>query len=196
MATRSNALSEIARFWLQECHGLLVRESVPVKVPRNNSDIDFVVTTPANSVTLLDRITFKNAIVETKDERDFDRRGTDFAKRLRNDFALLQDCTISEGTSCNFSMLKREHHDVAEGIFKSAEFSKIFIFHNLKSSGIEDMFTDLRSRNIHIVNSFEMLSDILKFFKNSRSGAGIRNSLVGDILDMLITYHGWGPCKD
>ena len=67
MAARSNALSEIARFWLQECYGLFLRESVPVKLKRNNSDIDFVVTSPAKSVTLLDRITFKNGEYLHKD---------------------------------------------------------------------------------------------------------------------------------
>lgn len=196
MAARSNALSEITRFWLQECHGLLVRESVPVKLRRNNSDIDFVATSAANEVTLLQRITFKNAVIETKDERDFDPRGTDFAKRLRQDVSLLQDGVIDTDVSCNFSMLKKKHHEVAQEIFAGADFAKIFIFHNIKTIGLEDVTADLRSRNIHIVTSFEVLSDIQDFFKNSRSGAGIRNSLVGDILDMLFTYHKLGPRAD
>lgn len=196
MAARSNALSEITRFWLQECYGLLLRESIPVKLKRNHSDIDFVAASPAGPVTLLNRITFKNAIIETKDERDFDPRGIDFTKRLSYDFSLLQGRLIDGDVSCNFSMLKKQHHEVAEGIFNSADFAKIFIFHNLKSAGLEDMIADLRIREIHIVTSSEMLSEIQTFFEKSRSGAGIRNSLVGDILDMLITYHGWGPRVD
>lgn len=196
MAARSNALSEITRFWLQECHGLLLRESIPVKLKRNHSDIDFVAASPAGPVTLLNRITFKNAIIETKDERDFDPRGTDFSKRLSYDFALLQGRMIDGDASCNFSMLKKQHHDVAGKIFKNADFSKIFIFHNLKSTGLEDMIADLCGRDIHVVTSFEMLSDIQEFFRKFRSGAGVRNSLVGDILDMLITYHGWAPRVD
>ena len=196
MATRSNALSEISRFWLQERHNLLVRESIPVKLKRNNSDIDFAVTTPRDSVTLLERITFKNAIVETKDERDFDSLGTDFAKRLRYDSTLLQGNWIGTEASCNFSMLKEQHHNEAKKIFDGADFSKIFIFHKLKTAGLEDLIADLRGRDIHIVTSFEMLSDIENWIKGSRPGAGIRNSLVGDILDMLITYHKWGPHKD
>jgi hypothetical protein len=213
MAERSNALSEMARFWLQERYGLLLRESVPVKLKRNNSDIDFVVASPAGPVTLLDRIIFTNAIVETKDERDFDPHGADFAKRLRSDYERLQgNRMISDETTCCFSMLRKEHHAEAEKIFgQGADFAKIFIFHDLKKNGIEDMLAELRSRNIHVVTSFEMLSDIQKFFRDPqpaqakksgpdsqnlraplfRSGAGVRNSLVGDILDMLVTYHGW-----
>lgn len=196
MAARSNALSEITRFWLQECHGLLLRESIPVKLKRNNSDIDFVAASPAGPVTLLNRITFKNAIIETKDERDFDPHGTDFAKRLSYDYTLLQGRAIDEDVSCNFSMLKKQHHNVADKIFDEADFSKIFIFHNLKISGLEDMIADLHSLGIHVVTSSEVLQDIQGFFRTSRTGAGIRNSLVGDILDMLITYHGWGPRVD
>lgn len=192
MAERSNALSEITRFWLQECHGLLLKESIPVKLKHNNSDIDFAATSPAGSVTLLNRITFKNAIIETKDERDYDSRGTNFSKRLIYDFGLLHNNFINNDVPCNFSMLKKQHHEVAERIFNSADFAKIFIFHNIKSIGLEEIIADLYSRNIHVVTSSEMLSDIQVFFKKSRSGSGIRNSLVGDILDMLITYHGWG----
>lgn len=193
MAARSNALSEMSRFWLQECHGLLLRESIPVKLKRNNSDIDFVAASPAGPITLLERITFKNAIIETKDERDFDPHGNDFAKRLVYDYKLLQGKMNNGDVSCNFSMLKQQHHVEAEKIFKGAEFAKIFIFHNLKSEGIEDMLADLRGRGIHIITSYEMLADIQRWFKKERSGAGVRNTLVGDILDMLITYHGWRP---
>jgi len=67
MATRNNALSEITRFWLQECHGLFLRESVPVRVTRGISDIDFVVTSPKKEqVTLLDRIKFKTPLWKQK----------------------------------------------------------------------------------------------------------------------------------
>lgn len=201
MAARSNALSEITRFWLQECYGLLVRESIPVFIKRNNSDIDFAVTSPGKQVTLLKRskrITFKNAIIETKDERDFDPHGTDFSKRLIHDCKVLQGRCINKDVWCNFSMLKEQHHEVAEKIFNGAEFSKIFIFHNLniKKGDLEDMLADLRSRSIHIVTSSEMLEDIQDFFKNDYPGAGIRNSLVGDILDMLLRYQKWGPRAD
>ncbi len=40
MSTRSNASTELARFWLQERHGCLLDEELPVPVPYALSDID------------------------------------------------------------------------------------------------------------------------------------------------------------
>ncbi|MEA2527634.1 MAG: hypothetical protein QOF73_4861, partial [Thermomicrobiales bacterium] len=42
MATRSNACSELVRFWLEARHGYLVGEGIPVPVPHGLSDIDLV----------------------------------------------------------------------------------------------------------------------------------------------------------
>lgn len=192
MATRSNALSEIARFWLQECHGLFIRESVPVKLTHNNSDIDFAATTPQESVTLLDRITFKNAIIESKDERDFDPKGNDFLKRLNYDISILGSEYIEGTQKCNFSMLKEQHHKKATEIFGGEDFVKLFIFHNIKITD-DALIGSLARKKIFVIKSGEMLGDILNCLKTGYQGASVRNSLVGDILDMLIRYHKWGP---
>lgn len=194
MGARSNGLSEITRFWLQDCHGLFLREVIPVPVNHGNSDIDFAATSPRGDITLLEPIPFQNAIIETKDERNFDPRGTDFTKRLLSDAARLNGDFIPKGQRCNYTMLKEEHHTRAKGLFGSATFAKVFVFHNLKKTPeLETLRPQLRSRGIYLVTSFEMLDDIRNFFTEHHPGAGIRNSLVGDILDMLITYHGWTP---
>ena len=200
MATRSNALSEIVRFWLQECHGLLLRESVPVKLQRNYSDIDFVVTAPGKKqVTLLSEIKFTNAIVETKDERDFDPRGLYFKKRLIADYehiAASSNYTIPKAEkNINFSMFRIQHHTKALDIFNEQNFSKLFIFHKLDMHGIDDIITDLKNKDIHFISSEQILEDIHINFDTYRNGAGIRNSLVGDILDFLAHYHCWRPHK-
>ncbi len=55
MAARSNALSELTRFWLEARHGCLVQESIPVPVPYGQSDIDFLAMHPRLlSITLPD----------------------------------------------------------------------------------------------------------------------------------------------
>lgn len=192
MATRSNALSEISRFWLQECYGLFIRESIPVKLKHNNSDIDFAATTPGLPVTILNKITFKNAIIETKDERDFDPNGKDFIKRLNYDFSIMKNNFIDEDSKCNFSMLKKQHHDKAEEIFHGVDFVKIFIFHNIYITNNE-IIDRLIEKDIYIIKSDEMLNDIINFMNTKYQGSGIRNSLIGDIFDMLIRYHKWGP---
>ena len=86
MVARSNALSELTRFWLQARHGCLVDEAIPVKVPYAHSDIGLVVVRPDFQAWLLpDGTQVIRAIVETKDEHDFDPEGRDFGKRLRAD---------------------------------------------------------------------------------------------------------------
>lgn len=42
MAARSNAITELTRFWLEARHQCLVRESLPVPVYRGFSDIDLL----------------------------------------------------------------------------------------------------------------------------------------------------------
>lgn len=49
MASRSNAIGEVTRFWLQSRHGCLVGESIPVPVPYALSDIDLVAVTADGS---------------------------------------------------------------------------------------------------------------------------------------------------
>jgi hypothetical protein len=46
MSSRSNALTEITRLWLQARHGCLVDESIPVPVPYALSDIDLIALRP------------------------------------------------------------------------------------------------------------------------------------------------------
>jgi len=197
MAARSNALSEITRFWLQECQGLLLRESVPVELLRNNSDIDFIATSPnRKKVTLLGNISFVNAIVETKDERNYDKNGVDFSKRVAHDY----DNNLDENyiipkhaKNVNFSMLREQHNSKAMEIFGGCSFVKIFIFHNLCKTGIETKLDDLKGKGIYFVTSREIIEDIFNNFSKYRKNAGIRNSLVGDIFDLLIDYHKWTP---
>jgi hypothetical protein len=57
MATHSNALSELTRFWLERRHGCFLREEVPVPVPNGRSDIDFmaVIPGPEDTATLAAR---------------------------------------------------------------------------------------------------------------------------------------------
>ena len=46
MSTRTNACSELTRFWLEARHGCLVGEGIPVPVPYALSDIDLLALHP------------------------------------------------------------------------------------------------------------------------------------------------------
>ncbi len=78
-------MSELVRFWLEACQGCLLRESVPVPVPFNLSDIDFVAMRPDLQSFRLPtgEAVGPRLIVETKDEHDFDPSASDFLKTWR-----------------------------------------------------------------------------------------------------------------
>lgn len=196
MAARSNALSEIIRFWLQDCHKLFIRESVPVKLHRSLSDIDFMATTGGdNPVVLLNNIpSFSKAIIESKDERDYDYWGRNFRKRIIYDKSVMVDAVIPKGKKCNFTMLREEHHEVAKEYFNTDDFLKIFIVHHLpQDDEMYQLLEEMKKNNIYFIRSYEMLDDIFENFFRYRENSGIRNSLVGDIFDFLIRYHKWHP---
>lgn len=82
MAARSNACSELVRFWLEARHGFLVGEGVPVPVPYALSDIDLLALHPrATAVTLPNgTVVGPHLIVETKDEHDWEATGGSLAR--------------------------------------------------------------------------------------------------------------------
>ena len=70
MATRSNACSELTRFWLEARLGYLVTESVPVPVKYALSDIDFLAIEPQ-----LKQISLSNGqVLRATDNRRYLRR--------------------------------------------------------------------------------------------------------------------------
>ena len=84
MSTRSNASTELARFWLQERHGCLVDEELPVPVPYALSDIDLVaMRADLSTFTTPDGTTIgPRLIVEVKAEHDWDLAGREFGQLL------------------------------------------------------------------------------------------------------------------
>src|SRR5688500_14056739 len=125
MATRSNALSELTRLWLQERHGCLVRESVPVRVTRGTSDIDLLAASPTGALWGAGLIPpVVRAIVEAKDEHDYDPSGVEFARLIVADAAAMGGGRYApRGASVKFSMLRQEHFEEAVSIFGSEDFA-------------------------------------------------------------------------
>jgi hypothetical protein len=87
MASRTNACSELTRFWLEARHGCIVGEGVPVKIPYAHSDIDLVALHPlGQAFSLPTGATIgPRVIVETKDDHDWDASGREFGQLLRAD---------------------------------------------------------------------------------------------------------------
>ena len=139
MATRSNALSELTRFWLEARHGCLVQESIPVPVPYAQSDLDFLAMHPrGESVALPDGAQIgPRFIVETKDEHDWEPLGKAFAADLLGDLNKLnkESGCIPPGTKgVKFSMLRTQHAERAAGIFGTPDFDRLFVVHAIDRS--------------------------------------------------------------
>jgi hypothetical protein len=164
MATRSNALSELTRFWLEARHGCLVQESIPVPVPRGNSDIDFLAMHPRMAqIVLPDGISIgPRLIVETKAEHDYDSKGTEFAKALRSDAQKLDDSGYipPDAKEVYFSMLRHQHRQVAAARFGTDDFDRLFVVHDINAALIDPIREFLRGYCVHFLTAHMLLRDL------------------------------------
>lgn len=198
MAIRSNALSEMTRFWLQARHGCVVSEAVPVKVPYNYSDIDFLALRPdLTPWTLPDGTPITRAIIETKDEHDFDPKGKDFGRRLKEDVQALSDALyISKPKLAHFSLLRQEHYELATRIFGTADFDRLFIVHALDPDVRNEICPILaKTKRIYWLTVHEIVTDLFQWYQRVSNRAGLRHSLMGDLWHLLIGYCGFRPSE-
>jgi hypothetical protein len=192
MAARSNACSELTRFWLEARHGCLVTEGVPVSVPYGLSDIDLVAMHPENlQITLPGGVTLgPRIIVETKDEHDFDPSGKGFAKLLQNDAAMLTELPfIAIGNkNVKFSMLREQHYRRAEALFGTDDFDRLFVVHALDRAVVDELGSTLAPRRIHWLTIPELVRDLLDWYRAHERPTSLRNTLTGDIWHLLVGY--------
>jgi hypothetical protein len=196
MAARQNALSELTRFWLEGRHGCFLRESVPVPVPYNQSDIDFMALRADNQ-----RITLPTGesvgprlIVESKDEHDFDPKGREYGKRLMRDLEALGDgpyVLSNHPTKVHFTMLKQQHFEVAAKIFGTNDFDRVFVTHALAEDVRQQVTCSMREKRIFWVTVHELLHDLMQWYKRHDRPAALRFTLTGDLIHLLFGYCGF-----
>ena len=206
MSNRQNAMSEIVRFWLESKIGFFVKESVPVKVERNYSDIDFIAISPdykdreINIVEHDIHILCKRAIIEVKDEHDYDPYGNDFSKSIIYDTTNILEPNnfLPEGIKIRFNMLRKEHFEVAKNIFGTDDFQKILIVHKLNTTGehtrngekfkenINNCLNTLKEHNIFFIEFNSILNDLYKWYRPTSS---LRNTFIGDSWHLLVGYY-------
>jgi len=194
MPSHTNALSELTRFWLEQRHGCLVRESIPVPVPYNQSDIDMLGVKLNNEAIQLpggDRVG-PRVIVETKDEHDWEPLGREFAKLLMSDISLLGENGFvpAKTKRVKFTMLRQEHFEVATKLFGTDDFDRLFVVHALDPSLRPQITERMRRIRVYWVTARELVRDLEKWYRSHPRATGLRNSLVGDLLHLL-----WGFCE-
>lgn len=196
MPGRTNAASELARFWLQARHGCLVDESlnVPVKLVKGggNSDIDLIaMRADTQAFTLPGGQTVgPRLIVEAKDEHDFDPKGQDFGKRLASDVALLNESGVipTGSAGVKFSMLRQEHFTVAAGVFDTDDFDRLFVVHAIDPDMLRQVSSTLAHHRIYWLTIPQLLGDLLPWYAAHKHPTELRQSLVGDLLHLLVGF--------
>jgi hypothetical protein len=193
MAERSNALSEITRFWLHARLGCLVDEAIPVSVPYGTSDIDLAAMRPdLTNWTLPDGASVKRAIVETKDEHDWDATGREFGRALRSDVALMgAELTVpARLKGVKFTMLRQEHFDTAARYFGTDDFDRVFVVHALDLQSRQELCPALAQERNHWLTVKEVVQDLLVWYTGHSRPATLRHTLVGDLWHLLVGYRG------
>ena len=192
MAARSNACSELVRFWLEARHGLLVGEGVPVPVPYALSDIDLVAIHPQDHRTALPTGVSigPRLIVETKDEHDLEPTGREFGRFLRADVAQMgQEPFIPRGAKgVKFSMLRQEHYERATALFGTGDFDRLFVVHAIDPLVLDELGATLAERRIVWLTVPEVVLDLVAWYRTHQRPAALRNSLVGDLFHLLVGF--------
>lgn len=197
MSARSNACSELARFWLQERHGCLIDEGLMVPVPYALSDIDLVALRgDLTPFALPDGLMIgPRLIVETKAEHDWDASGREFGAALRNDVSMMVDGEFipSGARGVKFTMLREQHYERAAAYFGTTEFDRVFVVHALDPLVRAELEPFLVERRIFWLTVPEVVADIYTWYQTHPRRAALRRSATGDLLHMLFGLCRFGP---
>jgi hypothetical protein len=192
MASRSNACSELVRFWLETRHPCFVRERIPVRVPFGHSDIDFAAIHPRNeAVRLPSGVEIgPRLIVESKDEHDWDPSGKGFGMLLRGDILKMgaDQFVPAKTKEIKFSMLRQEHFQCATELFGTNDFDRLFVTHAIDSSTLRDMSDALSARRIHWLTISDVVRDLLAWYEHYPHPTTLRNTATGDLVHLLVGF--------
>ncbi len=192
MPARSNAMSELTRFWLEARYSCVVKESLPVPVRYGLSDIDLLALRPdSTSFELPSGVAIgPRVIVETKDEHDFDPSGKSYGKNLIADMEKMGDKRFIPANISGvcFVMLRQQHYEVAKNLFGCDDFDRLFVVHALDKKVRQELTPKMQKKRIHWLTVHEMLKDLELWYRQHQRPSGLRNTLVGDLFHLLFGY--------
>ncbi len=193
MPARSNALSELTRFWLEIRHGCFFREAIPVPVPYGLSDIDLAAIRPdGTAFTLPSGIQVgPRIIIETKDEHDWDASGKKFGNSLLSDIENLKDGPYipADVKGIHFVMLRQQHYEVAHSLFRSDDFDRLFVVHAIDAESLKKCEQHLQRHHIHWLTLTSLIDDLQKWYKQHPRRTSLRNSITGDMFHLIFGFY-------
>lgn len=199
MSASRNACSELVRFWLQERHGCLIDDELPVPVPYALSDIDLVaMRADLSSFDLPDGTSIgPRVIVEAKAEHDWDITGREFGAALRKDLELMGDqmSIPLDARGVKFVMLRQQHYERAETYFGTQDFDRLFVVHALDPRVRVEFGPVLAERRIFWLTIPELVADIYLWYQTHSRRAALRRSPTGDLLHLLFGLCRLGPVR-
>jgi len=194
VSARSNACSELVRFWLQERHGCLIDDELPVPVPYALSDIDLVaMRADLSSFDLPDSTSIgPRVIVEAKAEHDWDITGREFGAALLKDLEIMGDqmSIPLDARGVKFVMLRQQHYERAETNFGTQDLDRLFVVHALDPRERVELGPGLAERRIFWLIIPELVADIYAWYQTHPRRAALRRSPTGDLLHLL-----FGLCR-
>lgn len=193
---RSNACSELTRFWLEARHGCLITESVPVPVPYGQSDLDLVAIQAALRPIIVPggAAIGPRLIVEAKDEHDWEPTGREFGRFLRTDVSKMgQEPYIprDERGSVKFSMLRQAHFETAAQMFGTEDFDRLFVVHAIDQAVLRELDSTLAARRIYWTTLPMIVRDLMVWYRSHHRPTGLRHTFVGDLWHLLVGYCGF-----
>jgi hypothetical protein len=161
-------------------------------VPYNQSDIDMLGLSLNNQAVTLptgDRVR-PRVIVETKDEHDWEPLGRKFGKLLVSHISLLGESRFvpAKTKGVKFAMLRQEHFELAAKLFGTEDFDHLFVVHAFDPSLRPLIRERMRSVRVYWMTARELVRDLENWYRSHPRASGLRNSLVGDLLHLLLGF--------
>lgn len=96
------------------------------------------------------------------------------------------------GTKLKFSMLRAAHVQTAQALFghNAVARARIFVVHALDRSLCAAAIDHLAAHGVYWITARELVADLVAWYPTCTNRPGLRHTLVGDLLHLLIGYLG------
>jgi hypothetical protein len=88
-------------------------------------------------------------------------------------------------------MLREQHYRKAQEVFGTDDFDRLFVVHAIDRAVLQELGPWLHERRIYWLTISDVVADLVRWYRTHKRPAALRNSLVGDLLHLLIGFCGF-----